>query len=290
MIRPRLLGRPVIQIVSDIMALTTFREAFVHALGMGQAVTIGTLGHGLVLGAVAGRTGDLAVLGLAGRKGRKDRIVAGSTQLGSSAWRIVKLKRLVRQVTGRAVCLGHGCRVRLMTIGTSRDVAVGVSMAEVTGEGRMLARAGNHFLVGTGVTGDTYGLMLTDEANVQRLMGVVATEAFLFHLVVGASLVTVTAQGDIVGHTRPMTLVTRLTVYLSLVRRSICSNLGRLLGMTLDAVSHGKNRLLSQSDGTQSKNEHQRKSCQQQLLSLFLQHLSASSTKTRNNEYTRTAQ
>jgi len=60
-----LFGRPVVQVMSDIMAIATLRETLMHGLGMRQAMAISTLGHCLVLGGVTGRTGNLAVLSLA---------------------------------------------------------------------------------------------------------------------------------------------------------------------------------------------------------------------------------
>ncbi len=145
-----LFDRPVVQIMSNIMALATFRETLVHALCVRQTMAVSTLRYGLVLVGVTGCTGNLAVLGLAGGKSCKHRIMTSGTELRSRGGRISQLKRLVSLVTCGTVGLGHRRGVRLMTINTVRDVAVGVCMAEVTGKGCVLARACNHLLVGAG--------------------------------------------------------------------------------------------------------------------------------------------
>lgn len=107
-----LFSGPVVQVVSDVVALAAFREAVMHRLCMGQPVAIGAIGHGLVLGGVAGCAGDLAVLRLACGQRCKDRIVARGTELRSGAGRVSQRQRLVCLVTGCAVSLGNGLGVR----------------------------------------------------------------------------------------------------------------------------------------------------------------------------------
>ena len=60
------LCRPVVQVVSRVVALTTVRELFVNRLGVGQAMAVGALGHHLVLVLMAGYAGNVLVLGFAG--------------------------------------------------------------------------------------------------------------------------------------------------------------------------------------------------------------------------------
>ena len=76
-----LFSGPVVQIVSNVMALTTFREALVHALGVWQTMTIRTLGHSLVLVSMTGCARDLAMLGGACGKSRKDGVMTCSAEL-----------------------------------------------------------------------------------------------------------------------------------------------------------------------------------------------------------------
>jgi len=66
--------------MSYVVTVTAFRETLMHRLGMRHTMTIRALRHSLVLGGVTGRTGDLAVFGLAGREGFKGRIMTGCTK------------------------------------------------------------------------------------------------------------------------------------------------------------------------------------------------------------------
>jgi hypothetical protein len=266
-----LFGRPVVQVMGNVMALAAFLETVMYSRSMGQTVAVGTLGHGLVLVGVAGNTGNLAVLGLAGSESRKDRIMTGSAELRSRGGRVHQFKRLVRLVTGRTVCLSHRRRMRLMTIDALGDGTVIAGMAEITGEGRMLARTGNHLLVGAFVASDTDLLVLTFKADVQRLMRVVATEA-VFYFVMDTAFMAVAALGDVVCHARAVPFVTVLATDLRFVGGTVRFDLCRLLAMALDTISNAQNSLLGKRNRTQTSNECQRKSCNQQPLHLILEH------------------
>ena len=74
--------RLFVQIVCDAVAVAAFREAVMHGLGMRCPMAVCTDRHGLVLAAMACRTQKLAVLGLAGGKCCKHRIMAGGAKLG----------------------------------------------------------------------------------------------------------------------------------------------------------------------------------------------------------------
>ena len=126
-----------------------------------------------------------------------------------------------------------------MTVNTVRNVTMVVGMTEITSEGRVLTWAGNHLLVGTGMTRDTNRLMLTLKGDIQRLVRIVATEARYFNFVVRTAFMTITAIGDIVFNTRAMPFVASLTINLCLVRGSIRSDLSWLLTMTLATVING---------------------------------------------------
>lgn len=225
------------------MTLTTFREALVHAFRVRQSMTVITSRHRLVLVDMAGRAGNLAMLGLACRQHGIDRIMARGTESRSGVGRIGQLKRLVCLVAGRTVGLGHRLGVRLMAINTFRDIAVSVGMTEITGEGCVLARNGDHLLVGTCVAGDANRLVFPFEGYVQGLVRVVAAEARLLDFVMSAAFMTVAAQGNILRRTGAMTFVASLAINFSLVRCAVCGDLGRLLGVTLGAVIYGQNRL-----------------------------------------------
>ena len=59
----------------NIVALTAFREALMHAFCMWQAMAIIALRYSLVLAGVTSCTSDLTVLGWARSKSCKDRVV-----------------------------------------------------------------------------------------------------------------------------------------------------------------------------------------------------------------------
>lgn len=179
------------------MTLTTFRETLVHAFSVGQTVAISTLRNCHVLVSVTGSARDLAVLGLARSKSCKSRIMARGTELGLSRCRISQTKWFVGLVTSGAVSLSHQLAVRLVAINTARDIAVGVCMAEITSESCVLARACNHLLVRTRVTGNANSFMLAFQGHVEGLMWVVAAQAGSLYLIVSASFMAVTTRRDV---------------------------------------------------------------------------------------------
>lgn len=261
-----LLSGPVVQIVGNIMALTTFRETLVHAVSVRQAMTISTLWNRHVLVSVTGCARDLAVLGLARGKRCKSRIMTRSTELRLSRCRISQTKWFVSLVTSGAVSLSHQLAVRLVAINAVRDITVGVCMAEVTGEACVHARACNHLLVRTRVAGDANHFMLTVQGDVERLMWVVAVQAGSFNFIVGASFMAITTNRDIFGRAGAMPFMTGLAINFSLVRRAICRDLSWLLTVTLDTVRYGQNSVFSNGNRAKTSNESHRKSCNQQFL------------------------
>jgi len=123
--------------------------------------------------------------------------MARGTELGLSRCRISQTKWLVGLVTSGAVSLSHQLAVRLVAINAARDIAVGVCMAEVTSESCVLARACNHLLGRTRVTGNANSFMLAFQGHVERLMWVVAAQAGNLDLIVCASFMAVTTSRDI---------------------------------------------------------------------------------------------
>lgn len=93
--------------MGDTVAVTAFREAFVHGLGMRHAMAVVACADIRVLAGMTGHTVDMAMLGLACGKRRKSAVVAGGTQRGRRVCRICHGQRHVRLVAGCAVCLGH---------------------------------------------------------------------------------------------------------------------------------------------------------------------------------------
>lgn len=162
-----------------------------------------------------------------------------------------------------------------MAIHAGRDIAMGIGVAEVTGEGGMLARIGKHLLVGAGMAGDADDLMLAGQVDLQRLMRVVAAEAVV-NFIVGAARMTVAALGDIVRNTRAMPFVAGLAIDFRFVGGTIGGNLRRLLAVTFDAVVNGQHGLFGERDSTQAGDKNQRHCRNQQFTRLTLQHLTSS--------------
>lgn len=171
-------------------------------------------------------------------------------------------------VTSGTIRLGHRLTVRLMAVNTVRNVAVGVSMTEVTGESCVLAWAGSHLFVRTGVTGNTDNLVLAFKSYVERLVRVVAAEA-VFNFVVFTTIMAVITTWDVLRNSWTVTLMTGLAINFSFVRCTICGNLSWLLIVTLHAVRYRKDGLFGQGDRPETCNECNSTGCDQQ----FLHHL-----------------
>ena len=75
----------------------------------------------------------------------------------------------------------------IMTRDTLRDVPVGISVTEVAGKGCMLARVVDQLLFRSAVTGHADLLLFADNADIQRLMRIVAAEAGLGNFVMSTA-------------------------------------------------------------------------------------------------------
>ena len=258
----RRLGRflaPVIQVVGDVVTLPAGRELLVHG-AVRQAVAVGALHHRLVLVRMAGRAGDLAMLGLAGRQLGHDIAMAGRAHGRGGGRRVLQFQRLVRLVAELAVGLGHGCRVWLVAVDAGRDVAVLVGVAEVAGHGGVLAGVGRQLLAGFGMAGQADLLLLAGEGHLQGLVRVVAAEA-VFDFVVGGAGVTVAALGDVLGRFRLVPLVAAEAVDRRLVLGAVGLDLGGLHVVAFAAVGDAEDGLVG-GHGEAGRAEQQRRACQ----------------------------
>lgn len=231
----RLLGRPVVQVVRRVMAIAALRELVMHAGCMRQSVAIAALRNHFVCSLMAGDTGDLVVLRLAGGQLVEGRIMTGRAQHRTGIGAIGQFERFVGLMAGPTIVLDHGFGVRRMARDAIGDVAVGVGVAEVAGNLGMHAGAGGHLFAGTCVTGFAHSLDFTCELDFERLVGIVTAHTFR-DIVVAGPFVTAAAFRDIVRNFRPMTLVAPLTINGSFMGRTIHFDLGRLLLMTFYAI------------------------------------------------------
>ena len=192
-----------VQVVRHAVTFTAVRETFMHCLGMRQAMALLTFRNRHVLFRMTGRTGNLAVLGLARDQRGQSRIVTCSAKLRCRVVRVGNGQRHMSLVTGRAVSLGHRLGVSFVAGHTLGNVAMGVGMTEITGKFFMLARVGNHLLLRTSMTTHTNSLLLARDADVQGFMRVMAAKTVI-DFVVRATLMALAALRDVVGNDRPM--------------------------------------------------------------------------------------
>lgn len=185
------------------MTFAAIRETRVHRLGMRQAMALLTFRNRHVFFRMTGRTGNLAVLGLAPDQRGQSRIVTGRTQFGRRAVRVGNGQRHMGLVTGRAVGLGHRLGVSFVTHHALGDVAVGIGMTEITGKGFMHARVRNHLLLRSSMTTHTNGLLLTLDGDVQGFMRIMTAKAIV-DFVVRATLMALAALRDVIGNDRSM--------------------------------------------------------------------------------------
>jgi len=242
---------------------------------MRQTVAIATFRDRLVLLCVTRRAGNFAVLGLAISQGSESRIVTGSAKLRCRAVRISNGQRHMGLVTGRTVCLSHRLGVTFVAGHTLGNVAMGIGMTEVTGKGLMHARVGNHLLFGPGVTTHANGLLLARDADVQGLMGIMATKTIVY-LIMCTAFMALTALGDIVCYAWPVSGMTGRAVDFGFVGGTVCLDFRGLFTVTFDTVIGGQNCLCSQSRMTQENQERYCENCDQQVVYLTLGHHTSS--------------
>lgn len=236
-----LLRRPVIQVVGDIVAISAFGELLMHGFGVRQTMTVGTFGDHLVLVLVAGDAGDVPVLGRAGGQQVKGGLMTGSAKHRTGLRPIGQQGRLMGLMAGFAIGLSHLGGMRLVALYAVGNHAVGISVAEITGDLGMFARLGCHGLARSLVTGETRGLEIAAQHNVHRLMRVVAGPA-AFQFVVLRTGMTHAALWDVVSHGRAVPLVARLAIDLGFMRRPPGFNLGGLLLVAFSTVTDRQNR------------------------------------------------
>lgn len=150
-------------------------------------------------------------------------------------------------VTGCAVSLIHRCGMRLVAGETFGNVAMGVGMAEITGECRMLAGVVHHLLLRVAVAGHADLLLLSGDLDIQGLVWIMTTEARLGKVVMGIARVAIAALGDIVLRNRPVALVTLEAGNFCFMGSSAGGYLPRLLLVTLNAVASRQNCFLGQN-------------------------------------------
>jgi hypothetical protein len=125
------------------MAAATQWEFLVNTLGVWQIVTIATLRNSFMLIGMTAYTGNVMVFGFGCSQLAERQIMTGSTENILCRVGIFENQRLVDIVTGSTISLGHILRMRFMALQALRNCSMGIGVAEVTGEGGVLARLGD---------------------------------------------------------------------------------------------------------------------------------------------------
>ena len=113
---------------------------------------------------------------------------------------------------------------------------MGLSMAEAAGKACMFAGVVNQLLFRARVAGDTDLPVFADHADIQRLMGVMASEARVCDFVMSIARMAVTAGRNVVLRLRAMPLMAFQAIDFSLMGATLGRNLRRFLAMTFDTV------------------------------------------------------
>ena len=218
-----------------VVAFAALRELGMNAGSVRHAVAIAALRNNFVFVGVAHDAGDIVVLGLAGLQLGECHVVASSTHDVLGCVRVLKQRRCVGSVAGCTVVLRHVAGVNVVTLGAGRNIAVGVGVAEITGNFRVRARSSNKLGILLGMTGETFCFQLTIENDIEGLVRVVAGEA-VGQCIVIAPLVALGAGRNIVLADRAVAVVTIDTVNLFFVCGTGISDLLRFLTVTLAAI------------------------------------------------------
>jgi len=221
------------------MAFAAFRELGVDAGCVRCAVAITALRNDFVFAGVTLNTGDIVMLGLAGLQLRKRGVVTCGTHDVLSGCRVFETRRGVSRVACRAVVLGHVVGVGFMTLGTGRDIAVGVRVTEVTGDFGMGTGGRNELSVLVGVAGQALGFQFALEDNIQRLVRIVACQTVCEREVI-TSLMALGAGRNIVLADRAVAAVAIDTVDFFFVGRAGCGDLIGFLLVTFAAIVNGE--------------------------------------------------
>ena len=231
--------------MGDAMAIAAIGELLMDTARMGSPVAIGALGHHLVAVGMAGHTGNVFMLAGVGHQQLVGGLVAGGA-VGVGRFRPVGHgRRHMRLVADTTVGLGLLRRVGRMTFDTLGNHAMLVGMTEAAGKQRMLARVGIQLRFLRIVAGETGRGHVRGQSDLQRPMGVMTAHA-LRQFVMGLAFMAHAALRDIIRNLRRMTNVAILTGNGRLVLGPGGGDIGRLLVVTLDAVTAGQSGILRQ--------------------------------------------
>ena len=146
-------------------------------------------------------------------------------------------------VTALALCNSHISAVRLMALGTERNLAMYV-VAESTSEVGMLALNLLQFDDLLGVAGQAFFSEVVCQFDDLGGMGIVVATVTACQLVVRFAIMALIAQRDDLFDCRRMAGVAILTGYACFVGGTICHDIRRCSRMAFDTVSVAEGRFL----------------------------------------------
>ena len=231
--------------MGDAVAIAAIGELLMDAARMGSTVAVGTRRHHLVALGVAGHTGNILVFVGAGHQQLIGGLMAGGAVGVGRFGAIGHGRRHVRLMADTAVGLSLLCRVGFMTLHTLGNHTLLVGMTEAAGKQRMLARIGIQLRLLGIVAGETGRGHIPGQSDFQRPVRVMAAHA-LRQLVMGLAFMAHAALRNIIRNLRRMTDVAILTGNGRLMLGPGGSDIGRLLVVTLNAVTAGQSGILRQ--------------------------------------------
>lgn len=139
---------------------------------------------------------------------------------------------------------------------------MGVSVAEVTGYFSMHTRIGGYLGALLVMTGQALAGQFAGQGDFQWFVRVVAAVA-TDQLIVGATGMTVSAGGNVVGTGRAMLGVAVETIDSKLMGSAIFRNLLRFEAVTLDTIIHLQGCGKQRGTGRNQQYQRQQKACQE---------------------------
>ena len=234
----------MIQFVGNIVAVAAFGEACHYTGRVRHTVAALTGRNHLVLVLVTGNTQQVPMFCITAGKGLVRTLMAGGTHLVWRVGRHVNRRRHMGLVTFFALGGGHFRAVRLVTLGTERDLAVNI-VAEGTRQRGMLALDLLQLDDLLGMAGQALVSDIVCQLDYLGGMRVGVAAQTVGQVVMSLAGVALAAGRNNLFHQRRVAGMAVLTIETRLVGATIGGDICRCSRMTLVAVRNGQCRLVS---------------------------------------------
>lgn len=242
--------------MSNIVAISALGEASQHTRRVRRTVAALAGWHRLVLVFVTGNTVDTLMFCIGFAVQFERFLVTRCAHLVGGVGRIRNSSRHMGLVTTLAISCGHIGAMRLVALGTKRNLAMRI-MAEAASQSGVLAFDLLQLNDLLSMAGETLVSDIVRQFNDFWSMRIVVAADTSGKIVVRFTAVTLTAKRDDFFDGRRMAGMTILATNLRFVGSSIGSNSFRCCRMTLDTISVPKRRLWISSSGRQHHHPHQ---------------------------------